>query len=110
MVILAYLAETGGYNDEHRQDGHVTYPIRILLPGRPPAASLPVVQILDQPKAPEEMPRGEIQAPTEYVGALLAAKYVCAGMSAATLKAYWDDARSRPVKTHWHPQARLVRF
>jgi hypothetical protein len=110
MIVSAYLSESATYNDEHRQLGHVTYPVSLVFTEQRSGAVPPVVLVLHQPKTVAEMPPGEIQAPPERVDALATAGYACSGMVASHLKAYWDDARARPVKTHWHPQARLVLF
>ena len=110
MIVPAYISESAAYSPEHRQTGHITYPVHIVVDGRPKPGTAPVIRVLDQPKSPPEMPTGELQVPAEYAAALTAAGYVCTGMATSHLKAYWDDARGRPVKKHWHPAARLVLF
>jgi hypothetical protein len=110
MILYAYLSEPSAYNDEYRHIGSVTYPIHVELSGPRTLAAPPIVRILTLPKTAAEMPPGEIQAPAEHASTLVAAGYSCAGMAGGDLKAYWDDARGRPVKAHWHPQARLVLY
>ncbi|HYL79676.1 MAG TPA: hypothetical protein VEU07_02630 [Candidatus Acidoferrum sp.] len=90
--------------------GCITYPVEVVTALVGDEAGQPVVHLLNLPKHPQEMPPGELQVDPAHLMALRAAGYACCAMPAATIDAYWGDARARLVKEHWHPKARLVQY
>ncbi len=94
---------------EHPQYGFgcATYPIELVITPNDPT---PVVHILKVPTPPEHMPAGEIQADPTAIVRLTQAGYRCSAIPVATMREYWAAARGRPVKGHFHPQARWVQY
>ncbi len=87
--------------------GCVTFPVDAVL--APSKGDPPCIYILDVPKAPVDMPVGELQVDPAWIALLQDAGYACCPMPRQTMAEYWAAARGRPVK-HWHPRARLVQY
>ncbi len=89
--------------------GCVTYPVELVIePNTDPDA--PLIHILKKPTPPQDMPAGELQADPTQIPRLTQAGYRCSAMLMTVMKEYWAAAQGRPVKGHFHPQARLVQY
>lgn len=110
MNIKALFSEWEEWNEEYGKNGCVTYPVVISTEHSASSYGQPVVLINGEPYGPAEMPEGELQVPPEYLDRVRAAGYAAQPMSAEDAARHWKEAEGRPVKGHWHPEARLVVF
>ena len=70
----------------------------------------PVVVILSEPRAADELPPGELQVPAEILDEVRQAGYDAQPLSMRDIRDYWREASRLNVRNHWHPEARLVRY
>ncbi len=108
MNVKALFSECEGWNEEYGVGGCVTYPVEITTEHSASSYGQPVVLVHGEPHGPSEMAAGELQVPPEYLGRVRAAGYAAQPMSAADAARRWEEAEGRPVRSHWHPEARLV--
>lgn len=106
--IKALFSEWEEWNEEYGMNGCVTYPVVISI-GHSASSYGPVVLINGEPYGPAELP-GELQVPPEYLDRVRVAGYAAQPMTPKDAAQYWKEAEGRPVKGHWHPEARLVVF
>jgi hypothetical protein len=103
-------SECDGYCEILDRNGCISYPVTITRTLLGHANGQPLVVILGEARAPEEMPPGELQVPVEILHEVRQAGYGAQPLSLEEIKDYWREAGRLIIKNHWHPQARLVQY
>jgi hypothetical protein len=105
--VKAIFSEFDAYCEALDRNGCISYPVTITWTRE---YSKPVVIILGESRAASDLPPGELQVPFEILNEVRQAGYGAQPLSAAEIKNHWQGARRLIVKSHWHPEARLVQY
>jgi hypothetical protein len=111
MDIKVIFSEFDCYCETLDRNGCISYPVTISwsrVGG--PCKGRPVVVILREPRAPGDLPPGELLVPAEILDEVRQAGYQAQPLSLREIKDYWREAGRLSVRPHWHPEARLVRY
>ncbi len=108
--VKAIFSEFDAYCEALDRNGCISYPVIISWTREESNYGKPVVIILEESRAAGDLPPGELQVPFEILDEVRQAGYSAQPLSTVEMKEYWREARLLMIKTHWHPEARLVRY
>jgi hypothetical protein len=108
--VKAIFSEFDAYCEALDRNGCISYPVTITWTREESNYGKPVVIILGESRTPGDLPPGELQVPFEILNEVRQAGYGAQPLSAAEIKNHWQGARRLIVKSHWHPEARLVQY
>ncbi len=108
--IKVIFSEFDGYCEPLDRNGCISYPVTITWTGAGQPDGKMVVVVLGESRAANDLPPGELQVPLEILDEVRQAGYGAHAVSEVEIKGYWREARRFSVKSHWHPEARLVRY
>jgi hypothetical protein len=108
--VKAIFSEFDAYCGALDRNGCISYPVTVTWTMEGSHYGKPVVVILGESREANNLPPGELQVPFEILDELRQAGYCAQPLSATEIKSHWQGARRLIVKTHWHPEARLVQY
>ena len=108
--VKVIFSEFDGYSETLDRNGCISYPVTITWTEAGQHFGKPVVVILGESLAADDLPPGELQVPFEILDEVRQAGYGAQPLSVGEIKGYWRGAERLRVKNHWHPEARLVQY